>query len=135
MALSFVPSSFIGSINGFLSTWASVVLAAYFLRLTRSPRDLLPVPSAEPPDEVGGAYATTYHAAAGSSDTPEAFPSTVIHSGLGLDGTWASKSAHAAEPQPRMGPSATESFRHTPGLPQVQLAACLRRAGGQDDGS
>ena len=55
IALSFVPSSFIRTCNGFASTWISVFLALYHLRLARGPHDLEAVPSAEPEDEVLGA--------------------------------------------------------------------------------
>lgn len=60
IAFSFVPNTFISSMNGFISTWTSVGLAVYFLRTTRSPRELLPT---APPDEEGlGGPTTTYHA-------------------------------------------------------------------------
>lgn len=83
-ALSFVPSAFINSLNGFLATWASVFLALYFVRLTRAPGDLIPVPSAEPPDEPGMEGPTTAYL--GAPDD--------VHGRLGAD--------------------VSEAFRHTP---------------------
>ena len=62
IGISFVPSSFIGSVNGFVCTWASVFLPLYFLRTVRSPHDLLP--TAPPDDEGLGGPTTTYHEAA-----------------------------------------------------------------------
>ena len=32
IAISFVPTHYIGTLNGFIATWASVFLTAYFLR-------------------------------------------------------------------------------------------------------
>ena len=102
VALSFVPNSFIGSINGFITCWSSVFLAFYFLRTTRTPHDLLPVPSA-PPDEDGlGGPTTTYHEAA----SPE-----------GLDGTWGASGSGSRVVQtepPRLGQEPAKAFRHTP---------------------
>ena len=103
VALSFVPNSFIGSINGFVTCWSSVFLAFYFLRTTRTPHDLLPVPSA-PPDEEGlGGPTTVYHEAVGSSE--------------GLDGTWAASGSgsHVVQTEPpRLGQESAKAFRHTP---------------------
>ena len=47
VGFSFVPDSFTGTMNGFVSTWASAGLAFHFLRTTRITRDLAPIPSAE----------------------------------------------------------------------------------------
>ena len=87
VCISFVPSSFIGSMNGFISTWASVFLAFYFLRTVRSPHDLLPT---APPDEEGlGGPTTDYH------EAPE--------EGVPLP-----------DAPTRLGPSEPQAFRHTP---------------------
>ena len=92
IAISFVPSSFISTVNGFVSTWSSVFLAFYFVRLTRAPNDLLPVPSTEPHDdaEPGLGGPTTAYLSADSG-------------GLPLDSNG-----------PRLGPGPSETFRHTP---------------------
>ena len=79
IALSFVPNTFIGSVNGFVATWTSVGLAFYFLRTTRSPNDLLPIPSA-PPDEEGLGGPTTEYRAASDG------PSKGSMSGFGPEG-------------------------------------------------
>ena len=34
LIISFIPTAFIGSLNGFVSTWASIVLCGYFLALS-----------------------------------------------------------------------------------------------------
>lgn len=63
VALSFVPTSFIGTINGFGATWASAALAFAFLRSNDITRELAPVPSAPPDDDGLGVPTTTYVAA------------------------------------------------------------------------
>lgn len=102
VAISFVPSSYIRTCNGFLSTWCSVFLAFYFLRETHGPRDLQPVPTAEDDSELPGFGGPTsvYISHGGGSGE-----------GLARDPT-EGFSADAG-PSLRVGPPPTEGFRHT----------------------
>jgi len=106
IALSFVPSAFISSMNGFVSTWASAFLAVYFLRVVRDPRDLIPIPSA-PPDEEGlGGPTTTYHAAAEPVEDPtEGFSNSLGAIGMGGSERFGGAIAH-------------DVFRHTADGPE-----------------
>ena len=91
IAISFVPSLFMSTCNGFASTWLSAFLAVYFMRTTHSNRDLHgSLPTVDPDDsDLGPGFAgptTAYQAAGGAS-------------GEELAG--------------KLGPPAAESFRHT----------------------
>lgn len=91
VALSFVPSSFMATLNGFGFTWASVLLAFYFLRSNEVTREL--IPPAEPADD--GEPTTTYLAAADAvvDASDGAFPSSYEHGGP----TWTIKPQAEAE--------------------------------------
>lgn len=69
IAISFVPSQFISTCNGFAATWASAFLAFHFLRKNRDPRDLLPVPSGARARHRATAPATAREARHISRDT------------------------------------------------------------------
>jgi hypothetical protein len=110
VAISFVPSTYMFTCNGFISTWASSFVAFYFLHSTRSPRDLLPIPAAEPGDEGLGAGfggpTTTYQAA----DATDGFSQRIGIDSVGRGGNpWVDPS----KPIPKLGPAPPETFRHT----------------------
>ena len=109
IALSFVPSSFIGTINGFVCTWASVFLALYFLRITRGPRDMEPVPSA-PPDEEGLGGPTTEYV---SGDAPAS--ATGMASSMTFHGGAMASGPKLMEAPRLPGPGEAKAFRHTGG--------------------
>ncbi len=98
IALSFVPTSFISTLNGFIATWASAVLAVYFTRTNEMSRELAPVPSA-PPDEDGLGVPTTTYVAAGDPHVVD--PSDGFSRSFdGLGGSASHNSAWAASPPP-----------------------------------
>lgn len=105
IAITFIPSSYMGTCNGYVSTWASVFLALYFAHATHSPHDLVAIPAA-PPDDEGpglGGPTTTYHAA---EDSSEGFSD-----GLKPGGPY---HYPGSAPALHLGPAPTEGFRHTP---------------------
>jgi len=111
VGFSFVPDSFTGTMNGFVSTWASAGLAFHFLRTTRITRDLAPIPSAEPDDDGFGTPTTSYHAHA--ADATDGFSSGF--DGMGGGNSWANK----AQQSPPLLPAGSlqrptpDAFRHT----------------------
>lgn len=108
IAVSFMPSGFIDTVNGFVATWASVLLAAYFLRSTRSPRDLEPIPSAEPEDGSGGP--TTSYVSQDPPDPSDGFSGTLSTLGTGsLAASLGSLGAGLG----KLGPDTPNQFRHT----------------------
>ena len=110
IAVSFVPSGFTGTINGYISCWVSVLIAAYFLRTSRSPRDLEPVPTA-PPEEGLGGPTTEYMS---QEDATDGFSATLGKLG---GSTWATPGfgSAVAPPTTREPPSAENStFRQPP---------------------
>jgi len=74
VAISFVPSVFAGSVNGWVCSWLSVGLAAYFASLSRNPRKLEPVASSEPADDY-------------SPMAPPDVPQATFGCGSGMGGT------------------------------------------------
>ena len=106
-ALSFVPNLFIGTVNGYFGTWASVLLAAYFLRCTHDLRDLQPVPSA-PLDEDGLGGPTTAYMYGGSGSG--AAGSGGMGMGGGMGGTWSEGGASSPVQMATIGSPAPSSF-------------------------
>jgi hypothetical protein len=101
IAISFVPSSFMRTCNGFLTTWLSVGLALYHLRLTRGTHDLEPVATSEPDDPGFSGPTTSYSCGnAGSGG------------GLGEDRS-------GSAPSLQKGPPPVAEFRHTGGMTEA----------------